>query len=141
MNPNDDWTPPPPIAEDMEDVQTSWGFLPRWKARALALAEIQTVVNAMTRNDAVTRNDDAACASALSEEQKPPPLAADAEPVKPTIDPDVMKMIEDRIDELTARMNALERRRAAEAALTALEDEIERMYPPREGDDDTGLMN
>jgi hypothetical protein len=46
-----------------------------------------------------------------------------------------------RIEELTARMNALERRRAAEAALTALEDEIERMYPPREGDDDTGLMN
>jgi hypothetical protein len=121
----------------MEDVVTSWGVLPRWKARALALVEIQTVLDAATRNDAVTRNDDAAGASALSEEQKkPPPLAADAEPVEPTIDPEVMKMIEDRIDDLTARMDALERRQAAEAALTALEDEIERMYPPKEGDDD-----
>jgi hypothetical protein len=33
----------PPI-DDMEDVLTSWGVLPRWKARALALAEIQTVM-------------------------------------------------------------------------------------------------
>jgi hypothetical protein len=123
----------------MEDVQTSWGLLPRWKARALALAEIETVLDAAARNDAVTRNDDAA-ASALSEEQKKrPPLAADAEPVEPTIDPEVMKMIEDRIDDLTARLDAFERRRAAEAALTALEDEIERMYPPKEGDDDLVL--
>jgi hypothetical protein len=129
----------------MEDVQTSWGILPRWKARALALAEIQTVVNAATRNDAVTRDDDGAGASQLREEQKPPPLTADAEnpeprPVKPTIDADVMKMIEDRIDDLTARMDALERRRAAEEALTALEDEIERMYPPKEGDDGDDLL-
>jgi hypothetical protein len=101
----------------------------------LALAEIQTVLNAATRNDS------AVGASALSEDQKPPPpLAADAEPAKPTIDPEVMKMIEDRIDELTARMDALERRRAAEAALEALEDEIERMYPPKEGDDDDDLL-
>ena len=33
----------PPVG-DMEDVQTSWGIMPRWKARALALAEIQSVV-------------------------------------------------------------------------------------------------
>jgi hypothetical protein len=132
--------PPPPIAEDMEDVQTSWGILPRWKARALCLAEIQTVLDAAARNDAVTRNDDAAGASALSEEQKPPPLDADAEePRKPTIDPEVMKMIEDRIDDLTARMDALERRRAAEAALEALEDEIERMQSPKDGDGDLML--
>jgi hypothetical protein len=134
--------PPPPMAEDMEDVQTSWGILPRWKARALALAEIQTVVDAMTRDvDVMIRNDSAAHASAPGDEDKPPPLAADAERVKPTIDPDVMKMIEDRIDDLTARMDALERRRAAEAALEALEDEIERMYPPKDGDDGDLMLN
>jgi hypothetical protein len=124
----------------MEDVQTSWGLLPRWKARALALAEIQTAVDAMTRDDDVMIRNDSAGASALGEPDKPPPVAADVEePRKPTIDPDVMKMIEDRIDELTARMDALERRRAAEEALLALEGEIERMYPPKEGDDDLTL--
>ena len=139
MNPNDDWTPPPrPIAEDMEDVQTSWGILPRWKARALALAEIQTVVNAVRDDGAVIRNDSAG-ASQPGEEDKPPRLAADEQLPAPAIDPEVMKMIEDRIDDLTARMDALERRRAAEEALTALEDEIERMYPPKEGDDDLML--
>ena len=61
--------------------------------------------------------------------------------MKPTIDPEVMKMIEDRIDDLTARMDALERRRAAEAALEALEDEIERMYPPKDGDDGDLMLN
>jgi hypothetical protein len=128
----------------MEDVVTSWGVLPRWKARALALAEIQTVVDAATRNDddATVRNDSAGGASALGPEEKPPPpLAADAEPVKPTIDPETMKMIEDRIDELTARMDALERRRAAEAALEALEDEIERLSPPLQDDDGDLMLN
>jgi hypothetical protein len=102
----------------------------RWRAVAMCIGEV---------SNAISRADDAPGASALSEEQRPPPLTADAEPVKPTIDPEVMKMIEDRIDELTARMGALERRRAAEAALTALEDEIERLYPPKEGDDDLVL--
>jgi hypothetical protein len=119
----------------MEDVQTSWGILPRWKARALCLGEIQAVINAVTR-------DDDAGASALSEEQKPPPLAADAEePRKPTIDPDVMKMIEDRIDDLTARLDRYERRFAAEAALDALETEIEQMYPPSKDDDGDLVLN
>jgi hypothetical protein len=122
----------------MEDVQTSWGILPRWKARALALAEIQTVVNAVRDDGAVIRNDSAG-ASQPGEEDKPPRLAADEQLPAPAIDPEVMKMIEDRIDDLTARMDALERRRAAEEALTALEDEIERMYPPKEGDDDLML--
>jgi hypothetical protein len=101
------------------------------------LAEIQTVL------DAAARNDDAPGASALGEDDKPPRLAADLEEPsaspEPAIDPEVMKMIEDRIDELTARMDALERRRAAEEALEALEDEIERLHPPKAGDDDLVL--
>jgi hypothetical protein len=44
-----------PPADDLVDVQTSWGVMPKWKARALALAEIQTVVAQATRNDALER--------------------------------------------------------------------------------------
>jgi hypothetical protein len=132
-NPNDDWTPP---KTDNGEPELS---IEKWKFDALLRGafnrSMQNIVETMHGDGMPTRNDDAAGASALSEEQKPPELAADAEPVKPTIDPEVMKMIEDRIDELTARMDALERRRAAEAALTALEDEIEQMYPPKQGDD------
>ncbi|HZZ25519.1 MAG TPA: hypothetical protein VFE60_24520 [Roseiarcus sp.] len=87
-NPNDDYRPPPlPLAADMEDVQTTWGILPRWKARALALGEIQAVVNAL-HGDVTIRNDDGVGASALRESDKPPRLAADEEP-EPAIDPDL----------------------------------------------------
>jgi hypothetical protein len=112
----------------MEDVQTSWGILPRWKARALALAEIQTVVDSVKADGAsvaVVTYNDAAGASALPEEQRAPDLAADA--AEPAIPPEVMSAIEQKIDQLTARLDAFERRRAAEEALDALETEIERL--------------
>jgi hypothetical protein len=99
----------------------------RWRAVAMCIGEISNVV---------TRNDSAAHANAQGEDDKPPPLTTDvAEPPKPAIDPDVLEMVEAKIDELTARMDALERRRAAEAALEALEDEIERLSPPSSDDD------
>jgi hypothetical protein len=124
----------------MEDVQTAWGILPRWKARALALGEIQAVVNAL-HGDVTIRADSAAVgASALGEPDKPPRLTADEEP-EPVIDPDVLDAIESKIDELAARMDGLERRKAAEDALLALEDEIERMYPASNDDDDDMVLN
>jgi hypothetical protein len=137
-NPNDDYRPPPlPLAADMEDVQTTWGILPRWKARALALGEIQAVVNEL-RGGVTTRADSAHVgASSLTEEDKPPPLAADAEEPEPVIDPDVLDAIESKLDELAVRMDRLERRKAAEDALLALEDEIEKMYPASDDDDMT----
>lgn len=137
-NPNDDYRPPPlPLAADMEDVQTAWGILPRWKARALALGEIQTVVNELhggvtTRNDAVGVG-----ASALTEDDKPPRLAADEEP--PAIDPDVLDLIDAKLEELAVRMDRLERTKRAEDALLALEGEIERMYPASDDDDDEDM--
>ena len=48
----------PPVG-DMEDVQTSWGIMPRWKARALALAEIQSVVREALADGKTTRRADA----------------------------------------------------------------------------------
>jgi hypothetical protein len=100
------------------------------------------VVNAMTRNDIVVCNDDAAGASVLGEPDKPSPLAADAaEKPSPAIDPDLLEAIESKIDELTARLDRYERRMAADAALAALEDEIERMYPPSPDDDGDLMLN
>lgn len=132
-NSSDDYRPPPPpIAEDMEEVMTSWGSLPRWKARALALGEIQAVVNEL--HGGVTVRNDAAHASALAEEDKAPRLAADEQP--PAIDPDVLDLIDAKLDELATRMDRLERAKRAEDVLLALEDEIERMYPASNDDDD-----
>ena len=135
-NPNDDYRPPPlPLAADMEDVQTTWGILPRWKARALALGEIQAVVNEL-HGGVTIRND--VHASALAEEDKPPRLAADEQP--PAIDPDLLDAIESKLDELAVRMTRLERTKRAEEALLAMENEIARRYPPSDDDDDDDDM-
>ena len=115
--------------------------MPRWKARALALGEIQAVVNAL-HGDVTTRADSvAAGAYELGYETKPPPLAADAEDEPPAIDPDVLDAIESKLDELATRMDRLERRKAAEDALLALEDETERMYPASADDDEDMTLN
>jgi hypothetical protein len=124
----------------MEEVMTSWGSLPRWKARALALGEIQSVVNALHGDVTIRADYDAAGAGALGDRDKPPPLAADAEEPEPAIDPDVLDAIDQKINELAGRMERLERRKAAEEALLALEDEIERMYPASNDDDDDDDM-
>jgi hypothetical protein len=140
-NPNDDYRPPPlPLAADMEDVQTAWGILPRWKARALALGEIQVVVNEL-HGGMTTRADSAAGnASAPGYETKPPPLAADeAEDEPPAVDPDLLDAVEAKLDELAGRMDRLERTKRAEQALLALEDEIERRYPLSDDDDDDDM--
>ena len=85
----------------MEDVQTAWGILPRWKARALALGEIQAVVNAaaMARGREPEERDS-------SDWRPPPPPSVGFQLIHgPSRD-------------------------------DALEDEIERRYPPSEEDDD-----
>jgi hypothetical protein len=84
-----------------------------------------------------TRADDGVGASALAEEDKAPRLAADDEEPEPVIDPDLLDAIESRLDELAGRMDRLERTKRAEQALLALEDEIERRYPPSNDDDMT----
>ena len=58
------------------------------------------------------------------------------EPFSRTVDPDWLDAIDKAVDALTVRVGALEKRRAAEAALDALETEIEQMYPSKDDDDD-----
>jgi hypothetical protein len=130
-DPYADWVPPK--ADDGEPEIS----IERWKFDALLRGAFN---RSMQQISEMARADDGVGASALPEEAKPPPLAADAEEPEPmpnaAIDPDLMEIIEAKLDELATRMDALERRKAAESALLALEDEIERMYPASNDDDD-----
>jgi hypothetical protein len=82
------------------------------------------------------RNDSAAVgASALGEEQKAPRLPADNEPIPS----EVLRAIEQKIDELSIRLDNYERTKRAEQALLDLEARIEGELPPSEDDDDVVL--
>jgi hypothetical protein len=118
-----------PPAGDLEDVQTAWGTMPRWKARALALAEMQTVIREIARNDGVEY-------TLLRDEDKPPPLATDeASTSRATLSDEELKMIEDAVDALDARLTKLEARRDAERKLLELEEALEKagIAPEEEG--------
>ena len=79
------------------------------------------------------RNDSAAgSTSALPDETKPPRLAADEEPIPS----EVLSVIEQKIDELSIRLDNYERVKRAEQVLLDLEDRIEAELPPDTGDDD-----
>lgn len=131
MNPydaNTDWVAP---KADDGDPEIN---IARWKFDALlrgAFNRSMQQISEMARAD----DADSAGASELGYETKPPPLAADAEEPSP-VDPEWIEAIDKAVDALTARVGALEKRRAAEAALTALEDEIERMLPQSKDDDE-----
>jgi hypothetical protein len=111
-----------PPAHDLEDVNTEWGRLPRWKARALALGEIQAILN-----EAGVRADGVAPASETAPpDQLAPPVVADDMPVGATgLTGDDLAAIEAAVDDLENRIGAMERRQAAYAALLDAEAQIE----------------
>ena len=119
-----------PPADDLVDVQTSWGVLPRWKARALALAEIQSVVR------------EARADTARSEGNQTPP--ADTPDTLARQFRDSMEQahrIRDRLelgrklDELESRIDALALQERARQAL--LEAEALFTSPPEDDPDAT----
>ena len=129
MNPydaNTDWVAPK--ADDGEPEIS----LERWKFDALlrgAFNRSMQQISDMARAD----DADSAGASELGYETKPPPSAADAEEPSP-VDPEWIEAIDKAVDALTVRVGKLEKRRAADAALDALETEIEQMYPSKDDD-------
>jgi hypothetical protein len=134
-DPNLDWHPPKPVYGDdvlVDDIGAD-GLgrnQPFWKVLLWHTAKARTE---MLRADSA-----AVGARALGEPDKPPRLAADEEP--PAIDPDVLDLIESKVDELAARIDRLERVRRAEQALLDLEDRIEAELPPDTDDDDDDMI-
>jgi hypothetical protein len=102
-------------ASDLEDVQTAWGKMPRWKARALALGEMQAVLNAaadMARADLVRVDREA------EERDK---LRKDAEA-------DVLDAINEMCAKLSERMDRLEERQRMERVVDAAMREAEEQF-------------
>jgi hypothetical protein len=62
----------------------------------------------------------------LTDEQKPPRLAADEKSARATISAEDLERINDVCDALAARLDRVEARRDAERKLTELEDALER---------------
>jgi hypothetical protein len=130
---------PHPPPDQMEVIQTHWGPMERWRAVAMCIGEISNVVTRAekTRNDSVEKTP-------LHDSQKPPPLVADADQQQgaPAVDPDLLAAIEQKVDELNARIDAYERMKRAHDALCALEDRIEAGLPVDDEDlrDDGDLL-
>ena len=117
--------PPHPPPDQMEVVQTKWGPMERWRAVALCIGEISRVVD-----------DAAAAKQPLTDEDKPPPLAADtiADAERRQYHADLYKRcdtFERRVDILAAKDKAKKAAHAAllaaEAAFTAQEDDCDDM--------------
>ena len=116
-----DWVPP--AKQYMDDIPVfdpELGKVPFWKSLLWATSKARTE---MIRADSVG-------ASSLSEEDKPPRLAADEEPIPP----EVLNAIESRIEELSIRLDNYERVKRAEQALLDLEERIEAQLPPSDDD-------
>jgi hypothetical protein len=126
-----DWVPPAKVYGDEVLVNDTGpdGLgpdMPFWKVLLWHTAKARTE---MLRNDSVG-------ASALGYEDKPPRLAADEEPIPS----EVLSAIEQKIAELTVRLDAYERMKAADQALIDLENRIEAELPPDTDTDDDGEM-
>jgi hypothetical protein len=131
-----------PPARDLEDVMTPWGRMPRWKCRALALGEIQAVLN-----EAGIRADGVAPAEATADPDELPPRPAADDTTEEgearahlhmrerAFRADDLAAINAAVDALSDRLDRLEARQRAYRALTDLEEEVERLSPPEDEDD------
>ena len=132
-DPNLDWYPPKPVYGDdvlVDDVGPD-GLgrnQPFWKVLLWHTAKARTE---MLRADSA-----AVGTSSLGESDKPPRLAADEEPIPS----EVLSAIEQKIDELSIRLDNYERMKRAEQALLDLEDRIEAELRPSPDDDDDDMI-
>jgi hypothetical protein len=132
-DPNLDWIPPAKVYGDdvLVDDAGPDGLgrnQPFWKVLLWHTAKARTE---MLRNDSA-----AVGASSLGETDKPPRLAADEQPIPS----EVLSAIEQKIEELSIRLDNHERTKRAEQMLLDLEDRIEAQLPPDTGDDGDDMI-
>jgi hypothetical protein len=139
--------PPISASDELTTVETAYGPMEKWKARALSVGWMQRTINSVRSDAAVERNDVGPPKTPLTDEQKAPPLAADVncgsdhptredetQPHQPALDPAVLDAIERKVDEIAARMDRFEAAQHAAAVLDALEAQIEQEHPPTAND-------
>lgn len=123
--------PPIDAADEFATVETRYGPMDKWKARALSIGWFQRMADSV-RNDATD-------VTPVRDEDKPPPVVADAKnedkETETRLDAAWLKRVEDMVSQLDVRLGILEARKRAEQALEDAEAEVERMMPP--DDDET----
>jgi hypothetical protein len=130
-----------PPARDLEDVKTEWGVMPRWKARAMCIGEIQAVLS-----DAGIRTDGVAPATTTAppDELPPRPVADDTPAIRAgDLTAADLALIERAVDDLETRIDAMEARQRAYAALLDAERQIEQELgiDPEDEDDPPMQLN
>ena len=127
-DPNLDWYPPAKVYGDDVLVNDTGrdGLgpnMPFWKVLLWHTAK--------ARSEMILNDSAASGASALPPEALPPRLAADEEPIPS----EVLRAIEQKLEELSIRLDNYERVKRAEQALIDLENRIESELPPSDDDD------
>jgi hypothetical protein len=114
-DPNADWIEPKRVyMDDLLIVDPVLGKVPFWKSLIYNSAMLRNAVERQQRNDSAEPTP-------LTDEQKPPRLAAD----DTTLSDDDLAKIEKAVDALDQRLSALEAKRDAERKLLELEDALE----------------
>ena len=128
-NPTDDYLPP--RKQHLDDVivtDPQLGDVPFWKSLLWNTSHLREV---MMRADSIIekqrQHEDQTIKPSSPEEQKAPPLAADA---VARVDNELIAKIEKAVDALTERLDALEKGRQIDAALSDLEEAMEKEEVP-----------
>jgi hypothetical protein len=127
---NDDWTPPPPIGpnDELVTVDTQFGPMEKWKARALSIGWFQRQLQ-IARDDSAAQDNQPLTTAMGQEGKEPPALAAnETAPQARTgqLSAEDLQRIDDACDKLSQRLDALEQRQRAENALIDAEQQIEK---------------
>jgi hypothetical protein len=88
-------------SDELTVVETSYGPMEKWKARALAVGWLQRAIDTI-------RSDAAGIDSGRAGEEKAPPLVADAIKVAAMSKMDLLQRVSDDLAELHRRMDELE---------------------------------
>ena len=128
-----DWVPPAKVYGDEVLVDDAG---PDGLGRNQPFWKVLLWHTAKARTEMLRADSAATGASALAEEDKPPRLAADEEPIPS----EVLRAIEQKIEELSIRLDNYERTKAAEQALLDLEERISAELPPDTDDDGDDMI-